>query len=146
MTARASRETGTCVPDRMRASVLLGVGHVEVHERDVPAVPPGEVLVQVSSVGVCGSDVHYWRHMRIADYVVEPPLVLGHEVSGRVVAAGAGVDAARVGERVAVEPQRPCHTCSQCRAGRSDLCASMRFFATPPVDGAFAEHVVEPAA
>ncbi len=140
-----SSETGTWVPDRMRASVLLGVGHVEVHERAVPAVPPGEVLVQVSSVGVCGSDVHYWRHMRIADYVVEPPLVLGHEVSGRVVAVGQGVDRARVGERVAVEPQRPCHTCSQCLAGRYNLCARMQFFATPPVDGAFAEYVAVPS-
>ncbi|WP_380166447.1 NAD(P)-dependent alcohol dehydrogenase [Jannaschia sp. R86511] len=135
---------GPTSPERMRVSVLLGAGHVEVRERDVPAVPPGEVLVQVASVGVCGSDVHYWRHMRIGDYVVQPPLVLGHEVSGRVVAVGEGVPAARLGERVSVEPQRPCHTCPACLAGRYNLCADMRFFATPPVDGAFAEYVLVP--
>ena len=133
------------LPATMRASVLLGVGHVEVQERPVPTVPPGEVLVQVASVGVCGSDVHYWREMRIGDYVVESPLVLGHELSGRVVAVGDGVDATRVGERVAVEPQRPCHTCGQCLAGRYNLCPQMRFFATPPVDGAFAEYVTAPS-
>lgn len=133
------------VPDRMRASVLLGVGHVELQERPVPAPPPGEVLVQVASVGVCGSDVHYYREMRIGDYVVEPPLVLGHELSGRVVAVGEGVDPSRIGERVAVEPQRPCHTCSQCLAGRYNLCPHMRFYATPPVDGAFVEYVTAPS-
>ncbi len=133
------------LPATMRASVLLGAGHVEVQERPVPAVPPGEVLVQVASVGVCGSDVHYWRHMRIGDYVVDAPLVLGHEVSGRVVAVGEGVDADRVGGRVGVEPQRPCLACGQCLAGRYNLCPRMRFFATPPVDGAFVEYVAVPA-
>lgn len=136
---------GDQVPATMRASVLLAAGHVEVQERPVPVPGPGEVLVQVASVGVCGSDVHYWRHMRIGDYVVEPPLVLGHEVSGRVVAVGEGVAASRAGERVALEPQRPCHTCGQCLAGRYNLCPRMRFFATPPVDGAFVEYVTAPS-
>ncbi len=140
-----SPTNGTHLPGLMRASVLLGVGHVEVQERPVPAVAAGEVLVQVASVGVCGSDVHYWREMRIGDYVVESPLVLGHELSGRVVAVGDGVAASRVGERVAVEPQRPCHTCGQCLAGRYNLCPDMRFYATPPVDGAFAEYVTAPS-
>lgn len=137
------------VPDRlpttMRASVLLAENTVEVQERPVPEAGPGEVLVRVGSVGVCGSDVHYFRHLRAGEFVVESPLVLGHEMGGTVVAVGAGVDASRIGERVAVDPQRPCHHCSQCLAGRYNLCPHMRFYATPPVDGAFAEYVTAPA-
>ncbi|MCT9619865.1 MULTISPECIES: NAD(P)-dependent alcohol dehydrogenase [unclassified Curtobacterium] len=124
-----------------RVSVLLGTQDLTVEDRPVPAVDPGDVLVRVAAVGVCGSDVHYYRHGRIGDFVVEEPLVLGHELSGTITAVGEGVDPSRVGERVAIEPQRPCHRCPQCLAGRYNLCPHMRFYATPPVDGAFAEFV-----
>lgn len=133
------------VPESMRASVLVAANTVVVEERPVPEVPRGEVLVEVASVGVCGSDVHYYREMRAGDFVVDAPLILGHEVSGRIVAVGEGVDPARLGNRVAVEPQRPCHMCSQCLAGRYNLCPNMRFYATPPVDGAFARFVTAPS-
>lgn len=133
------------LPDTMRASVLVAESTLEVQERPVPAAAPGEVLVEVASVGVCGSDVHYYRDMRAGEFVVERPLVLGHEMGGRVVAVGDGVDAARIGERVAVDPQRPDHTCAQCLAGRYNLCPNMEFFATPPVDGAFTEYVTAPS-
>ena len=140
MTTRSST-----LPDTMRASVLLAESTLEVRERPVPTAPPGEVLVQVASVGVCGSDVHYYRDMRAGEFVVEQPLVLGHEVGGRIVAVGEGVDAARIGQRVAIDPQRPDHTCAQCTAGRYNLCPNMEFFATPPVDGAFTEYVTAPS-
>ena len=133
------------VPRSMRASVLVAASTVVVEERPVPDVPLGEVLIEVASVGVCGSDVHYYREMRAGDFVVESPLVLGHEVSGRIVAVGEGVDPARIGDRVAIEPQRPCHVCSQCLAGRYNLCPNMRFYATPPVDGAFTQFVTAPS-
>lgn len=133
------------VPDTMRASVLLGQQKIEMQERPVPRPAPDEVLVRVRSVGVCGSDVHYYMHGRIGDYVVDAPLVLGHEVSGVVVATGEAVAADRVGERVALEPQRPCRRCRQCRAGRMNLCPAMEFFATPPVDGACCDYVTLPA-
>lgn len=142
MTATA---TDGALPTTMRASVLTGALELAVEERPVPEPLPGEVLVQVASVGVCGSDVHYYREGRIGGFVVEAPLVLGHEASGRVVAVGGGVDAGRLGQRVAIEPQRPCHTCSQCLAGRYNLCPHMRFFATPPVDGAFTGYVTVPS-
>lgn len=129
------------VPGRMRASVLVEPGRIEVQERPVPEPLPDEVLVKVASVGVCGSDVHYYRHGRIGDFVVEEPLILGHECSGRIAAAGAQVDAARVGQRVAIEPQMPCRRCRFCKSGRLNLCPDMRFYATPPVDGAFCEYV-----
>ncbi|MCW2870215.1 NAD(P)-dependent alcohol dehydrogenase [Actinacidiphila oryziradicis] len=129
------------VPETMRASVLSGVGEIAVEERPVPAVRPDEVLVRVAAVGVCGSDVHYYREGRIGDFVVDKPLVLGHEVSGRIVAVGADVDTGRIGERVAIEPQRPCRVCRQCKAGSYNLCPHMEFYATPPIDGAFCEYV-----
>jgi L-iditol 2-dehydrogenase len=97
--------------------------------------------VQVRAVGVCGSDVHYFERGRVGSHVVESPLVLGHEASGVVVATGAEVARVDVGQRVSVEPGVPDFTCAQCLAGRYNLCEGMRFFATPPVDGAFAELV-----
>jgi L-iditol 2-dehydrogenase len=130
----------------MRASVLRGVGDVVVVERPVPEAGPGQVVVRVASVGVCGSDVHYYEHGRIGQFVVESPLVLGHEAAGEVTAVGPGVTSPAVGQRVSVEPGVPDLTCEQCLAGRYNLCPNMRFFATPPIDGAFAEYVVVHAA
>ena len=96
--------------------------------------------------GVCGSDTHYYDHGRIGRFVVEQPLVLGHEASGEVVEVGEGVTGLRRGQRVSLEPGVPDLVCEQCRAGRYNLCPDMRFFATPPVDGAFAELVAVHAA
>jgi len=129
------------IPDTMRVSVLDRPGELVLRERPVPAPAAGHVLVAVRSVGVCGSDVHYFIHGRIGDFVVREPLVLGHEVSGLIVAVGAGVDGGRIGSRVAVEPGASCGVCEQCKAGRYNLCPDMQFFATPPVDGALAEYV-----
>jgi L-iditol 2-dehydrogenase len=126
----------------VRAAVLRGPGDVVVEERPVPEPGHGEVLVRVSSVGVCGSDTHYYDHGRIGRFVVESPLVLGHEAAGEVAAVGPDVLSPRVGQRVSIEPGVPDLTCEQCLAGRYNLCPGMRFFATPPIDGAFAEYVV----
>ena len=125
----------------MRCSVLRAPGELEVRQRAVPRPGPREVLVRVGAVGTCGSDVHYFRDGRIGDFVVREPLVLGHEPSGRVVAVGPGVDPARIGERVSLEPGVPCRRCRYCHTGRYNLCPDVVFFATPPVDGAFAEYV-----
>jgi L-iditol 2-dehydrogenase len=130
----------------MRVSVLRGVGVVETEERPIPVPGPNEVLVQVGSVGVCGSDVHYYEHGRIGRFVVENTLVLGHEAGGEVAGVGPGVTSLGVGQRVSVEPGVPCRKCGQCLAGRYNLCPNIRFFATPPYDGAFAEYVVMPEA
>jgi L-iditol 2-dehydrogenase len=127
--------------ETMRASVLTGVESLAIEDRPVPTPAPHEVLVEVAAVGVCGSDVHYFRHGRIGDYVVTAPMILGHELSGRITAVGSGVDTGRVGQRVAIEPQHPCRRCRQCMSGHYNLCPSMRFFATPPVDGALCAFV-----
>lgn len=127
--------------ETMRASVMTAVGTVVVQHRPVPKPESHEVLVEVAAVGVCGSDVHYYRHGRIGDFVVENPMILGHELAGRISAVGDFVDPGRVGQRVAVEPQRPCRRCRQCTAGRYNLCPHIEFYATPPVDGAFCRYV-----
>jgi L-iditol 2-dehydrogenase len=126
----------------MRAAVLHGVGKIILEERPRPEPGPRDVLVQVASVGTCGSDVHYYEHGRIGDFLVKSPLVLGHEPSGTVVAVGPGAGLHRPGQRVSLEPGVPDFTCPHCRAGRYNLCPQMRFFGTPPIDGAFCEYVV----
>ncbi|PXY32233.1 NAD(P)-dependent alcohol dehydrogenase [Prauserella muralis] len=125
----------------MTVSVLNGIHDVVTEQRPVPSPGPGEVLVQVRAVGTCGSDVHYYEHGRIGDFVVERPLVLGHEPSGVVVATGEGATLHQPGQRVALEPGVPCSRCRQCGLGRYNLCPDMRFFGTPPIDGAFCEYV-----
>lgn len=130
----------------MHVSVLHGVGEVAVSERAVPEPAPDEVLVEVGSVGVCGSDVHYYEHGRIGPYVVDSPLVLGHEAGGIITAVGAEVTSLDVGQRVSIEPGVPCRSCLQCRHGRYNLCPDVKFFATPPYDGAFSQYVSMPAA
>jgi L-iditol 2-dehydrogenase len=125
----------------MRVSVLQAAKTITIEDRPAPEPKPGEVVVRVDSVGVCGSDVHYYEEGRIGPYIVEAPLILGHEAAGEIVAVGEGVDSSRIGERVSIEPGVPDLICPQCLAGKYNLCPNMRFFATPPIDGAFAEYV-----
>jgi L-iditol 2-dehydrogenase len=125
----------------MRAAVLVEPGRIEMEERPIPTPAPGDVLVQVSSVGVCGSDAHYYRHGRVGSFVVDAPLVLGHEAAGTIVGVGDGVAQSRVGQRVSIEPQRPDPDSDETRRGNYNLCPHMRFYGTPPVDGAFCDYV-----
>jgi L-iditol 2-dehydrogenase len=124
-----------------RAAVLYAPGDLRVEDRAIPEPGRREVLVEIAAVGVCGSDVHYYEHGRIGSFVVREPMVLGHESSGRVAALGPGASRHVVGDRVALEPGVPCGHCRECRAGRYNLCRDVRFFATPPIDGAFANYV-----
>lgn len=128
----------------MRAAVLQKPLHMTMETRNRPTPARGEVLIRVKSVGVCGSDVHYYTHGRIGPFVVENPIVLGHEMAGIIEGVGPGVSERRIGEAVAVEPGIPDRTCEFCRAGRYNLCANIKFMATPPVDGAFVDYVVVP--
>ncbi len=115
---------------------------MQMVERPRPSPPKaGEVLVRIHAVGVCGSDAHYFHEGRIGPYVVNSPLVLGHEASGRIAAVGDGVDPRRIGQRVSIEPQKPDPTSPESKAGRYNLCPHMEFFATPPIDGALTDYV-----
>ncbi|WP_224332123.1 NAD(P)-dependent alcohol dehydrogenase [Haloprofundus halobius] len=131
----------------MRTAVLSEDLQLRIEERDRPEPADDEVLVRVRSVGICGSDVHYYEHGRIGDYVVDSPLVLGHESAGEVVEVGSAVDGLDAGDRVTLEPGVPCgrDDCEFCRADEYNLCPDVQFMATPPDDGAFAEYVAWPA-
>ena len=125
-----------------RAAVLHGIHDLRIEDVPAPQPDPDQVLVEISAVGICGSDVHYYEHGRIGDFVVEAPMILGHESGGTVIAVGSAVSHLSLGQRVALEPGVPCRRCEQCRAGRYNLCPDVRFFATPPVDGSLAQQVV----
>lgn len=128
------------------AAVLQTTGVVTIEDREIPQPGPGQVQVAIGAVGICGSDVHYYEHGRIGDFVLEAPMVIGHESAGSITAVGQGVDPSRMGQLVALEPGVPCKSCPQCLAGRYNLCPDMKFFATPPVDGSIAKYVTLDAA
>ncbi|KAH7072266.1 chaperonin 10-like protein [Paraphoma chrysanthemicola] len=119
-----------------KSFVLSPSRQFSFESRPVPQLQTSrDVLVRVIATGLCGSDIHYWQHGRIGKYVVEGPIVLGHESAGIVEACGEDVKSLRVGDRVALEPGVGCNTCETCRSGRYNLCESMQFAATPPYDG-----------
>jgi L-iditol 2-dehydrogenase len=124
-----------------RAAVMTALETVEVRDVGEPTVRPHQALVRVEAVGVCGSDTAYLKVGRIGDYVVEDPIILGHEVAGQVLAVGDEVMNVAVGDRVAVEPGTPCRRCHECLAGRYHLCPDLEFFATPPYDGALVQRL-----
>src|SRR6266516_5434483 len=127
-----------------QAAVLYAPHDIRIEERAVPKTGPREVLIEIKAIGVCGSDVHYYEHGRIGSYVVRQPLILCHEASGVVIAVGEEVGKSRIGERVALEPGIPDGVCRQCRQGHYNLCPNVRFFGTPPIDGAFTNYVTLP--
>lgn len=129
----------------MRAAVLHQARDLRLEEVPTPEYGPDDVLVKIKSVGICGSDVHYWRTGHIGAFVVKAPMILGHEVAGVVAEVGANVTSLKPGDRVALEPGVPCRRCEACKTGRYNLCPDVRFFATPPVDGALSDYAVSPA-
>jgi L-iditol 2-dehydrogenase len=130
----------------MKAAVLHGVHDCRLEDVPIPTRKgEDEVLVRIRSCGVCGSDVHYYTHGRIGDFVVEGPMILGHECAGEVVEVGAEATGLQPGERVAIEPGWPCRKCAFCKQGKYNLCPEVEFYATPPYDGALAEYVRAPA-
>ncbi|MGQ9807896.1 MAG: NAD(P)-dependent alcohol dehydrogenase [Armatimonadota bacterium] len=129
----------------MKAVRLYAPGDLRTGDEPVPVPGPGEVLLRVRAVGVCASDVHYYNEGRIGDQIVTDPLILGHEVGAEVVEIGPGVSGLSPGDRVAVEPGQSCGKCDPCRRGWPNLCPAVRFFGTPPVDGALREFVAWPA-
>jgi L-iditol 2-dehydrogenase len=133
------------VETKMKVAVMNGIGKMGFVERDIPKPADNEVLVQLEYVGICGSDMHYYEHGRIGNYIVETPFVLGHEPGGTVVGVGKDVKHLKVGDRVALEPGKTCGHCEFCREGLYNLCPDVIFFATPPIDGVFQEYVAHEA-
>lgn len=113
----------------MRALRLHAAGELQLHEEPDPETQPGQVLVRVGSVGLCGSDRHWFLEGGIGDAVLDRPLVLGHEFAG-AIAGGP-----RAGERVVLDPAVPCGRCSLCRSGDGHLCADLQFAGHGSTDG-----------
>ena len=124
----------------MRASVLITPGHIEMQQRLIPSPAPDEVLVHIVCVGVCGSDIHYYRHGRIGEQIIKSPQCLGHEGAGYIEAVGSDVRGLECGQLVTCEPNRSCGWCTNCRQGNYNLCPSVKFLGTPPVEGIFQEY------
>jgi threonine dehydrogenase-like Zn-dependent dehydrogenase len=134
----------------MQAAVLHGVHDLRVETVEAPGAPaPNEVRIQINRVGICGSDVHYWEHGRIGDFVVREPMVLGHECAGTIVEVGSNVTNLQPGHRVAIEPGVPRLSTPlshyYMKKGEYNLCPDIFFFATPPDHGSFCEYVNHPA-
>jgi D-xylulose reductase len=130
----------------MKALVLEEIDNLKI--RDIPVdekVGPTDVKIKIASVGICGSDVHYYKHGKIGDFVVRDPMILGHEASGTVIEVGSKVRNLKVGDRVCMEPGIPNWLSRESMQGMYNLDPSITFWATPPEHGVLRESVVHPA-
>ena len=131
----------------MRALVLERQHEIAIRDIDLPlTVGPADVKIRIHTVGICGSDVHYFTHGRIGSFVVEAPMVLGHEAAGTVTEVGSAVKNLKVGDRVCMEPGIPDLTSRASKLGLYNVDPSVEFWATPPVHGVLRSAVVHPAA
>jgi L-iditol 2-dehydrogenase len=126
--------------DENIALVLHKIDDLRLEPFPINEPKDGEVLIEMQSVGICGSDVHYWKRGCIGDFVVRAPMVVGHESSGKVIKVGPNVKNLQEGDRVTIEPGVPCRRCDHCKTGRYNLCADVIFLATPPVHGSLARY------
>ena len=131
----------------MRALVLEKQHELALRDIDLPlTVGPTDVKIKIDTVGVCGSDVHYYTHGRIGSFVVEAPMVLGHEAAGTVTEVGSAVTTLKSGDRVCMEPGIPDLSSRASKLGLYNVDPSVVFWATPPVHGVLTPYVVHPAA
>lgn len=130
----------------MLACRIYGENDIRVEEVPQPAPGPGEVLLKLGAGGVCGSDLHYFQHGRVGNFVIREPLIPGHEASATVAATGADVTRVKAGDQVALSPSHACGRCEACRAGRENLCRQMFFLGSasvfPHAQGLFREYFV----
>lgn len=130
----------------MKAALLTGFREMQIRAAPQPKLAnPREVLLHVDTVGVCGSDVHYYTAGRIGSAVVSYPFILGHECAGTILEVGTAVKHLRVGQRVAIDPLVSCGECDQCRQGRMHTCRNQRFLGLPgQLPGSLVEYLVMP--
>jgi len=130
-----------------KAVVLKVLRNFEIESKPIPTAKPRNVIVRIHTVGICGSDVHYWAHGKCGPFEIEKgkSLILGHESSGIIDSVGEGVKHLKPGDRVALEPGVPCRYCESCRSGRYNLCPDVQFLATPPYDGSLTNYIEHPA-
>jgi len=130
----------------MKAAVLTNLKQIEIRQLPDPKIQnPQDVLLKIASVGICGSDVHYYLNGRIGDQVVEYPFVVGHECSAVVAEVGLDVTRLKPGDHVVVDPLISCGVCSQCAIGRFNTCVNSRFLGCPgQIAGSLSEFIVMP--
>ncbi|MBN1143562.1 MAG: alcohol dehydrogenase catalytic domain-containing protein [Bacteroidales bacterium] len=131
----------------MKAMVLNGLNRLEIIEKPDPEISnPDEVLIRMKSVGICGSDIHYYQEGKIGSQVVQYPFTVGHEGAGIVEKTGTHVTRVKPGDRVAIDPAMPCFSCDQCKAGRFHTCRHLKFLGCPgQAAGCLSEFLVMPA-
>ncbi|TWT90384.1 D-xylulose reductase [Pseudobythopirellula maris] len=130
-----------------QALVLERAGELSLRPIEIEeSMGPNDVRIDIHTVGVCGSDVHYYQHGSIGPFVVNEPMILGHEASGTISELGSSVRGLRVGDRVCMEPGVPDAESRAARLGMYNLDPDVRFWATPPVHGCLRPSVVHPAA
>lgn len=125
---------------------LTKLEEMEAREAPMPVMGPDDVIIRIQSVGVCGSDLHYYSKGSIGNFIVKFPFVLGHEAAGVITEVGENVKTLKPGDRVCMEPGIPCMKCEECLTGHYNLCKDVKFWATPPYDGVLSEYVAHPAA
>lgn len=125
----------------MKAAVLHGARELRMESVPVPVPLSHEVLVQILSNGLCGSDIHFFQYGKLGPFVVDRPYIPGHEAVGRVVVANSVGTLRSVGDLVVIEPGIPCGKCEACRSGRYNLCPNVVFLSAPPINGTFSEFV-----
>ena len=130
----------------MKSMKLTGIRQMEMMEVPTPKVINNtDVLIRMKTIGVCGSDVHYYETGRIGAQVVDYPFAVGHEGSGVVEAVGSAVNHVKLGDRIAIEPAMSCGECDQCKAGRPHTCRKLRFLGCPKqAEGCLSEYIVMP--
>ncbi len=130
----------------MKVACLTGIRKFEIMEAPKPVAEPGWVVVRLSIVGVCGSDIHYYTEGNIGDLVVEYPFPVGHECSGVIHEVGDGVEGLAPGQRVAVDPAIHCGECFVCKMGRENICPNTKFLGCPgQMEGSLKEYLAMPA-
>ena len=130
----------------MRALVLEEKDRIQIRDIEInETVGRDDVKIKIAAVGICGSDVHYYKHGKIGDFVVREPMVLGHEASGVIVEVGRNVSHLKVGDRVCMEPGIPNWLSRESMLGMYNIDPSVKFWATPPVHGCLCDSVVHPA-
>lgn len=134
----------------MKAIVAHAAKDLRIEEQPDPTPGPGEVLIRMEAGGICGSDLHYYNHGGFGTIRLKEPMILGHEVAGRIALLGADVGGLQEGQLVAVSPSRPCGQCRFCLEGSQNHCLNMRFYGSampfPHIQGAFRQVLVADAA
>jgi L-iditol 2-dehydrogenase len=130
----------------MKAAILTGIRQFEIREVPDPQLTNAtDVLIRVKTVGVCGSDIHYYATGRIGPQKVEYPFIVGHEASGVIEQVGKKVSRFKPGDRIAIDPALSCGRCDQCKAGREHTCRKLRFLGCPQqLGGCLCEYIVLP--